>query len=352
MKLSEFAQLVDGQLAYGEDFEVEGFAPIHAVGEGLERHLGFLLPQRQPNELLASDVGAVLVTALPPRLEDEPALKAKSFLVVPNPELAFARILAHVHPRPVATEQQVHPTAVVAEGVEFEGPVRVEARAVIEAGVRIGAGSVIGAGVFVGRDAKLGKDCLLHPNATIMHGSVLGHRVVVHSCAVIGGDGFGFALDAQQRWVKLEQIGRCILEDDVEIGSNTSVHRGAIYDTIVRRGTKIDSQAHIGHNCDIGEDCVLAGGSSIAGSTKIGHRCRLGGLTGVSGHIEITHDVVLAARAGVMQGIAKPGVYAGQPALPIRERRRLFVEERRLLDYRRRIRELEQRLNEWECSSD
>lgn len=341
--LSELAAYVDGVLALGPDREIQGLCSIEERDARTATHLSFWLPERPPRELLRSAVQSFLVAKLPERAAAEPALATKSFVVVRHPELAFARILTLFHPRPVATEHSVHPAASVAPDVVFDGPVRVGPCAVLESGVRVGGGTVIEGGCYVGTGVVMGRDCVLHGNSVIQHHCVLGDRVILHSGAVIGADGFGYTLDGA-RWVKLEQIGRVVLGDDVEVGANTCIDRGALRDTVVGNGTKIDDLCMVGHNCTFGENVVIAGLSGFAGSTRVGDRCRFGGMVGATGHIEVGSDLAFAAKTGVMRTMKKPGVYSGTPAIPQRERMRIYVEERRLIEYRRRLRELEDRL--------
>jgi UDP-3-O-[3-hydroxymyristoyl] glucosamine N-acyltransferase len=345
--LSELAAAVDGDLV-GPDREIEGFCSIREERDRAATHLSFWLPQRPIAELLGSQVQSVLVAKLPdPPGPERDALAGRSFVVVANPEFAFAQLLNLVHPQARAQEHDVHPSAQVAEDVIFDGAVQVGPLAVIESGVRIGAGSVIGARVFLGQNSQLGADVLLHPGCVIYEDSVLGDRVILHSGVVLGADGFGYAAD-RGRWVKIPQVGRVVIEDDVEIGARSCVDRAALSETRVRQGTKIDDLCLVAHNCDIGEHVAMAGCSGIAGSTRIGSYCRLGGQVSVGDHLELPAGTVVAGGSGVLHRIEEAGIYSGMPALPQRLRNRIYIEEQRLPDYGRRLHRLEQRIAELE----
>jgi UDP-3-O-[3-hydroxymyristoyl] glucosamine N-acyltransferase len=216
---------------------------------------------------------------------------------------------------------------------------------VIESGALIGRGAVISAGCYLGRNAVIGDETWLHAHVTIGADCVLGHRCIVHSGAVIGSDGFGYARDGA-RWEKTPQLGRVQIGDDVEIGANTAIDRGALSDTVIERGVKLDNLIHIAHNVHIGEDTAIAACVGIAGSTRIGKRCTLAGQVGVVGHIEITDDVHITGATVVSHTIREPGTYSsGTPLESYSSWLKNAVRMRQLDDMARRLKKLEQKLS-------
>lgn len=268
-----------------------------------------------------------------------------ALVLAADPYLLYAKAAQWLHPEPEVVPG-VHPSAVVLG--EVDPSCAIGPNAVVEAGARVGARTVIGAGSVIGADASVGSDCRIAANVTIYPGCVIGARVRIHSGAVIGADGFGFAWDGEEeRWVKIPQIGRVVIGDDVEIGANTSIDRGALEDTVIEDGVILDNQIQIGHNCHVGAHTAMAGCVGVGGSTRIGRRCRLGGQVGIAGHVEICDDVTIMAGSGVMKPITKPGVYgAAIPLQSYEEWRRNFAHLRHLDAMADRIRRLERRLAE------
>jgi len=184
--------------------------------------------------------------------------------------------------------------------------------------VSIGDRSVIMAGVYIGDNCSIGEDCLIYPNVTIYHGTKIGKNCIIHSGAVIGSDGYGFAHTKDGRHIKFYQLGNTILEDDIEVGANTTIDRGAIKDTIIKRGTKIDNLVQIGHNCEIGENCLIVAQNGLAGSSKLGRNIVLGGQSAVAGHLEIGDFAQFAGRSAVTKSLEGGKIYAGAPAIDIK----------------------------------
>jgi UDP-3-O-[3-hydroxymyristoyl] glucosamine N-acyltransferase len=188
--------------------------------------------------------------------------------------------------------------------------------AVIAAGAVVGERASVGAGGYVGEGARVGEDTRLYPRVTIYHGCVVGARCILHSGAVVGADGFGMAPD-EGRWVKIPQVGRAVLGDDVEVGANTTIDRGALGDTVIEEGVKLDNQVQVAHNCRIGAHTVIAGCAGIAGSATIGRHCLIGGGAGIVGHVDIGDGVTVSGMTLVTKSIAEPGVYtSGGPFMP------------------------------------
>jgi UDP-3-O-[3-hydroxymyristoyl] glucosamine N-acyltransferase len=250
-------------------------------------------------------------------------------LIDPNPYLAYARIADLLHPR-AAAAAGLHPTAVVSASARVAASASVGALAVIEDDVDIGERAVVGPGCIVQRGASVGADSRLMARVNLYAGVRIGQRCIVHAGAVIGADGFGFAPNAGT-WVKVPQVGSVRIGDDVEIGANTTIDRGAIDDTVVEHGVKLDNQIQVGHNVTIGEHTAVAGCVGISGSTTIGRRCMIGGGVGIAGHLTIADDVVVTGCSLVSASIRYAGSYSsGMPTVETRMWRRMVAHLRRL----------------------
>lgn len=240
--------------------------------------------------------------------DETTAVGAPVRIIHPAPHLAFAETLDWLFP-PVPVVSGVSPRASVHESASVVG-VEVRDFASIGSGARIGEGSVVHAHAVVGDDVVVGRDCVIHPGAVIAHGVRLGDRCIVHSGAVVGADGFGFQ-PSRKGWHKVAQVGTVVLGHDVEIGANTTIDRGAIDDTIIGNGVKIDNLVQVGHNCRIGDNTIIAACSGIAGSAQIGARCMLGGQAMINGHITLCDDVVVSGNTVVAADVDKPGRITG-----------------------------------------
>jgi UDP-3-O-[3-hydroxymyristoyl] glucosamine N-acyltransferase len=268
-------------------------------------------------------------------------------IVADNPYAYFARVSGLFNPPPAA-EPGVHASAVVHPGATLAPGVSVGANAVIERGVLIGANSVIGAGCVIGPDAHIGADCLLYANVTVYHACEIGERVILHSGCVIGADGFGLAPD-QGKWLKIPQIGRVVIENDVEIGANTTIDRGALDDTVIETGVKLDNQIQVAHNVHIGAHTAIAACTGIAGSARIGAHCTIGGAAMIFGHIEIADHVNISTNTLITKSLPKPGTYTS--ALPFSEHSEWLknaVQMRHLDSLAKRLRALEKKLEDGE----
>lgn len=298
--LGELAVRFGCELQGDPETRVDHIAPLQSAGPGALAYLS--------NAKLASMLADTRATAV--IVEPRSAhLCPVAALIDSNPHVLFARIATLIYPLP-PLEPGIHPTAVVDATAQIDPSVQVGAQVVIGANVTIGARCLIGPATIIAKGATLGPDCRLLARVTIEHGVKLGQRVLVHPGAVIGADGFGLAR-APDGWVKVPQIGSVRVGDDVEIGANTTIDRGAMDDTIIGAGVKLDNQIQIGHNVTIGEHTAIAGCTGVAGSTRIGARCVIGGHIGFAGHIEICDDVFIAGKSAVPRSIKKPGVYSG-----------------------------------------
>ena len=274
-------------------------------------------------------------------------------LVVPNPHAAFAQALGLLHPEP-GLPPGVHPSASVAEDARLGEGVRIGPGAVIASGARVGAGTCIGALAYVGPHARLGRDCLVHPRATIQHGCQIGDRVVLQPGCIIGGDGFGLAWERHEdggHWSKVPQVGRVLIGHDVEVGANTTIDRGALDDTVIEDGVKLDNLIQVAHNCHIGRHTAIAACVGIAGNTRIGAYCQIGGAAMIIGHLEICDRVTVSAGSFVAKDIRTPGIYTSvQPLMAHEDWKRNAAHLRHLDHLSRRIRALEKSLKDKESS--
>jgi UDP-3-O-[3-hydroxymyristoyl] glucosamine N-acyltransferase len=302
--LGEISDRLGGELIGDAATRIAAIGPLESATPAT---IAFLANPQYVKQLASSQAGCVIVG---PAFR-EAALARGAAIVTPDPYLYFARLTQWWagRTRP-ARLPGVHATAVVDPSAEVATDATIEAYAVIEGGVSIGAGVSVGAHSFIGRDCRIGAGTRLGPRVTLMFETLLGERCIVHPGAVLGSDGFGFAPN-RGAWEKIEQLGRVRIGDDVEIGANTCIDRGAAGDTIIGEGVKIDNQVQIGHNVQIGAHTAIAGCVGIAGSAVIGAHCMLGGGAGVNGHVKIADYVVVGGATQISRSIAKAGFYSG-----------------------------------------
>ncbi len=316
--VASLAGLVQGQLIGDGSVRIVGVCDLR---QGQPDRIGFVRDAKYRDAARGSAAGALITpcdldTAVPQ-------------IVVADVALAYARVAGALHPSPRATSHQVHPSAVVDPAARLQEPVAVAPRVVIGSAT-IGAGTVLMAGAVVGDGVVIGRDCVIHPNVTLCHGVVLGDRVTVHCGAVIGSDGFGYAKEGEV-WRKVPQIGSVRLHDDVEIGANTTIDRGAMGDTVIGAGTKIDNLCHLGHNVRIGRNAAVAAAAFVAGSTTLGDRVILGGHVAISGHLKLADDVRIGGASVLFHSVPEGGDYMGYPLME----KRLWLRHHR--DLRRRL---------------
>ncbi|TDH36184.1 UDP-3-O-(3-hydroxymyristoyl)glucosamine N-acyltransferase [Pseudohoeflea suaedae] len=316
LSISHLAEACGADLVRPEMGETQIFriAPLARAAEG---EVTFIKSRRSLEQLEKSAASAVFCTeALADKVPTQTAA-----LVVGNPESAFAIAAALLYPEAmnlvrITSESGISPHAVIDPEARLEENVTVEAGAVIGRDVEIGSGSVVLANAVIGPGTRIGRDCTIGANASILH-SLIGNRVIIHAGVRLGGDGFGYAAGARGL-AKLPQVGRVVIQDDVEIGANTAVDRGAMDDTVIGEGTKIDNLVQIGHNVRIGRHCALAGTIGIAGSATIGDGVMIGGGTGINGHISIGDGAVIAGFTGVHGDVPAGAQWGGIPARPLR----------------------------------
>ena len=339
-RLAELVERFGGQLAGDPDLEVTGIAPLADAGAS---HISFLSNSKLRAQALSCKAAALIHAPA-----DEEALAAGyagARIVTKNPYAYFARAAQYfvslTETRPVPG---IHPSAAVAASAQVDPSAHIGPFVTIEDGARIGPGVVIGSGCFIGREAVIGDETHLFPNVTFHARCVIGKRGVLHSGAVIGTDGFGFANEGGV-YIKIPQTGRVVIGDDVDIGANTTVDRGALADTVIGNGVKLDNLIQIAHNVEIGDHTAMAGCVGIAGSTKIGKHCMFGGAAMINGHIEIVDNVYVTAATMVPNSIKEPGQYTGYfPVAPNKEWERAAVLVRNLEKMRDKMRELEKQV--------
>ncbi|MDT8435278.1 MAG: UDP-3-O-(3-hydroxymyristoyl)glucosamine N-acyltransferase [Gemmatimonadota bacterium] len=329
--VQELADRVAGRVEGDPRRRLAGVASVDAAGP---EELTFLAGRRQLRRLAGRSPGAVLAP------EDLPFEPGDACVIrVENPELAFCRLVP-LFVRVAEPAPGIHPDAVVSPEARLGADVRIGPGAVVGDGARIGRNTWIEAHAVVGEGVRIEEDCRLGPGCTIAGRSVLGRRVHVQAGARVGCDGFGYVrTDEGPR--KFPQVGRCRLGDDVEIGANSTIDRGSLGDTVVGAGTKIDNLVHIGHNCRLGEGCLIAGQVGIAGSTVLGAGVRVAGQVGIAGHLEIGAGASIGAKSGVMSDIPAGETWSGYPARPHRTWLRATAGFFRLPELARRVERLE-----------
>jgi len=333
--LGELAELVGGQVEGDETLRIEGVATLAGASE---REIAFLANPRYQDQLQQTRAAAVILR------ESDLALSPTASLVTSDPYLAYARIAALFAPSPEG-RAGIHPTAWVSEESSVHESAWIGPNCSVEAGVTIGPNCRIGPGCFVGEGSVIGADSRLVANVSVCHGVRIGKRAVIHPGVVIGGDGFGFA-PHREGWQKVPQLGGVVIGDDVEIGANTTIDRGALEDTVIEDGVKLDNQIQIAHNVHIGAHTVIAGCAGISGSTHIGRRCAIAGGVGIAGHLNIADNVTITAMSLVIKSIEKPGVYSS--GIPVSENyhwNRNLVHLRHLEKMAGRLKTVERRLD-------
>jgi UDP-3-O-[3-hydroxymyristoyl] glucosamine N-acyltransferase len=336
LRLDEIVTQLGGCLVGDGTVVVTQVASLAAAGPG---QIAFLANPKFRQQLQTTQASAVIV---PPQFADDTGVPR---IVDQNPYAYYARVVSLLNP-PRSRPPGVHPSAVVHS--EIPPTVSIGEHVVVGHGVRIGENVIVHPGCVIGDGVSIGDDSLIYANVVVYHDCVIGRRAVVQAGAVIGGDGFGFAKEGE-RWIKIPQIGRVLIGDDVEIGANTSIDRGALDDTVVGDGVKLDNQIQIAHNVVIGDHTAMAGCVGIAGSTKIGRRCTVGGAGMIVGHIDLADDVHVSAATMVTKSLRTPGHYTGFFPLETHEQWLLNAAQiKRLAKLAERVAELEKKLEQME----
>jgi UDP-3-O-[3-hydroxymyristoyl] glucosamine N-acyltransferase len=335
-KLKELAQWVDGSVVGDGEIEISG---VSSIDEAQAGEITFISNPKHLPKLNETCASAVIVSKEVTRGE-------KPLLSVANPYLAFAKILTlfsqkPYQPKGIDSNAWISPTVRLGKDLTFYPFVYIGDRC------SIGDRVTLYPGVYIGEDSSIGEDSVLYSNVSVYSGTVIGKRVILHSGVVIGSDGFGYVKEGKKN-VKIPQIGRVVIEDDVEIGSNTTVDRATLGKTIIRKGVKIDNLVQVAHNVTIGEDSIIVAQVGISGSTKIGSNVTLAGQVGVVGHVEIGDNVMVGAQSGVNHDLPANQGYTGTPPLPHREFLRVITVFQKLPEMRKTLIEIERRLKKTE----
>lgn len=330
---SELAERLQGHVVGDPNVTLTGFASADGAKPG---DLTFAENEKFFARAEASAAAAILVP------EDVPS--TKTLIRVANARVAFARVLPLFFPEPVFPPG-VHPTAVIAASATVPATVSIGPYVVVGERVQLGERVVVEAGVCLGADCQIGDDSRLFPRVTLYPGCRVGRRVRIHAGAVLGSDGYGYVFDNGVHR-KVPQVGNVIVQDDVEIGANVTIDRGALGSTVVGRGTKIDNLVQVGHNVVLGEHCLLVAQVGIAGSARLGNYVTVAGQAGVVGHLKIGDRVVIAAQSGVINDIPAGEKWFGAPARPATQMKRLLVATEKLPELLRRVAQLERQLAE------
>lgn len=338
--LAELSETIGAAVHGDPHCEVDTIAPLDTAGAGA---LSFLSNKRYSRLLKSTKASAVILA--PENLADCPC----HALIMDNPYLGYAKAVRFMYTAKPASAG-IHATATVHTSASVADSACISAYAIVGENSTLDPGSYIGPGCVVGDDVIIGSGSKLLSNVIVCDGVRIGDRVIIHPGAVIGSDGFGIAEQSDNTWLKIPQLGTVIIEDDVEIGANTTIDRGALGDTFIEKGVKIDNQVQIAHNVIVGAHTAIAGCVGIAGSVRIGRYCRIGGGCGISGHLEIADGVVVTAMSGVSNSIKKPGVYSSPLSVTDNHTWRKNVSrfhrlDQTLRDIRKEIQELKSRLN-------
>ncbi len=308
---AKIAEMVNGKLVGSPDRTISS---VSGIRDAQSDQLSFIGNKKYQHQLESTKAGVVLVC---PDLADAPAVD-RTLIVCENVDYAFATVIAVFAEEPPKWPVGVHPSAVVSPEAKLGQGVSINANAVIEAGAEIGDGTVIGAGCYIGHDVKIGAGSLLYPNVTVMYRCVIGRKAVIHPGVVIGGDGFGF-IPTKQGLVKVPQTGIVQIDDDVEIGANTTIDRARFGKTWIKSNVKIDNQVMVAHNVVIGESSILVAQCGIAGSAELGRGVILAAKSGVNGHITLGDGVQVAGTSGVVKSLPAGAIALGTPAESQRE---------------------------------
>lgn len=335
----QIAEQLRGEVLGDGSVELTGFASAELAQPGdltfAENENYFVVAEQSP-------ATAILVSG-------EYRSAKKVLIRVPNARVAMARLLPVFFP-PEQHPSGIHASAIIAASAKIDPTAHVGPNCVVGARVRLGAHSVLMGGNHIGRDCQIGDDVCLFPNVVIYAQCQIGHRVCIHAGTVIGSDGYGYVFDEGQHRKSL-QVGNVIIHDDVEIGANTAIDRGALGATVIGQGTKIDNLVHIAHNVVLGRHCLVMGQVGFAGSTQLGDYCVIASQSGIAGHLKLGHQATVGAKSGVMRDIPDKGTVLGIPAAPDKQAKRQMIALQQLPELIRRTRELEKQVAELQAKA-
>jgi UDP-3-O-[3-hydroxymyristoyl] glucosamine N-acyltransferase len=331
--LQELATMSGGNLVGDPELKITGAASLAEAAPG---EISFFVDRKYIGLLRKTRASAVFVPV------DFAEKTSAAQIRVPKPAKAFEQLVLKLAPKPVTFVPGIHPSAIVDPSATLGERVSIQPLAVIEAGTKIGDDTIIGAGSYIGHETVIGASCLIYPLVTIRERSRIGSRIIIHSGAVIGADGFGFEIvDGQQQ--KIQQLGVVQIDDDVEIGANTTIDRARFGRTWIQQGVKIDNLVQIAHNVVIGKNSVIVAQTGISGSTRVGERVTMAGQVGIVGHVEIADGSIIAAQSGVSKSLPG-GVWFGYPAVPLAEAKQQIAWIHRLGKLFARVKEIEKKL--------
>lgn len=342
ISLKQLAEITDSQIKGDQDIQLQGVATLQDAQKG---QISFVSNPKYKT-LLKDSLASVVV--LSPKLAEDYSGNA---LINQDPYLTFAKVVTEFHKKEYLPAN-IHPSAVVADDVVMGEQVNIAANVVIGTGVTLGDNVIIEANCVIGSDCKISDAVYFYPNVTLYSGTYIGSRSIIHSGAVIGGDGFGFAPNSQsadKSWYKIPQVGNVVLGSDVEVGANTTIDRAALGTTRIGNGVKLDNQIQVGHNVELGDHSIVAGGTVFAGSSVIGKRCQIGGGVAIAGHLKIVDDVIITGKSMVIKSISEADVYSsGIAADTNRKWRRNAARFRKLDEMAKQLKQQEQRIQELE----
>lgn len=337
--LRQLALLLQAEIHGSGDVEIETLKSLEDAGQS---SLSLFAASAFENKFKTTQSAAVLVEQK--LLQRATTLRPDiTLLSVENAHKKFLSLYQLFFPDKELTKG-IHQSALVASTAFIHESASVSAYVVVGERSYLGANVTIHAGCVVGDDCHIGEETTIFPNAVLYDGCIIGSNCIIHSGAVIGSDGFGYHEEKDKSFTKIPQVGNVVLEDNVEIGANSTIDRAALGSTIIRRGTKIDNLVHIAHNVEVGENTAIAALSGVAGSTRLGARNRLAGQVGVIGHLDIADDVIVFAQSGVGKSIEKPGIYFGSPIMEHMTGMRVTAAQRKLPELIKRVQELEEKL--------
>jgi UDP-3-O-[3-hydroxymyristoyl] glucosamine N-acyltransferase len=340
--LAELAKLTSAKLLGNETHSVSG---VSSLEEATCEDISFLTNSRYKEAMAKSLAGIICISPSGPFIE------GKNYLISDNPSITFQQIAElFIGNNEKTAFDSIHSTAVIHPTAKIGKNVAIGPYSVVDKNAVINDNSIIYAQVYIGAGTHIGKNCLIYPSVVIRERCCLGDRVIIQPGAIIGSCGFGFTINSEGKMQKLEQIGSVIIEDDVEIGANTTIDRARFKSTIIRRGTKVDNLVQIAHNVEIGENNGIAAQTGIAGSAKTGNNVLMGGQVGIVGHVKVTDNVMIATRGGVSKSLLTAGKYRGSPAIPLTEHNKEQVHIRKLAQYVETIRILQKKVEELEKS--
>ncbi|MFW5980963.1 MAG: UDP-3-O-(3-hydroxymyristoyl)glucosamine N-acyltransferase [bacterium] len=332
----DLAHKVNGNLVGDPDIKINAVAGIN---ESCHNSITFAESKEYIEAARESSAGIIIV----PR---DVIIEGKTIIQVLNPRLAYA-IISSLFVSNIFYKPGIHPSAVISDSARVGQNVSIHPGAIIDENVKLSDDVIVAAGVYIGRDVRVGSNTIIHPNVVIEYGSDIGSNVIIHAGTVIGSDGYGF-VSSEQGHQKIPQLGNVIIEDNVEIGANVTVDRGASGPTVIGSGTKIDNLVQIAHNVKIGEDCLIVAHAAIAGSTELGNRVTLAGKTGVIGHITIGDDAIIASDSTVTKDVPTAVFYSGKPAQEHKKELREQAARRKLPELLKTLKKLEKKINKLE----